>query len=89
MQASTTRRIPAALKRLVAAGTQLRPFPQDVMEACLKAANELYAEISARTPTSRRCIDADGRVPQRPVSLVAGRRIHLRHLHDALAQPRG
>jgi TRAP-type mannitol/chloroaromatic compound transport system substrate-binding protein len=38
---------PPALKRLLAAGTQLRPFPQPVMEACLKAANEVYAEISA------------------------------------------
>jgi TRAP-type mannitol/chloroaromatic compound transport system substrate-binding protein len=38
---------PQALKRLLAAGTQLRPFPAPVMEACLKAANEVYAEISA------------------------------------------
>ncbi len=38
---------PAALKRLVAAGAQLRPFPQPVMEACFKAANEVYAETSA------------------------------------------
>jgi TRAP-type mannitol/chloroaromatic compound transport system substrate-binding protein len=40
-------RNPAALKRLVAAGTQLRPFPQSVMEACVKAANEVNAETSA------------------------------------------
>src|SRR5450830_2162690 len=38
---------PGALKRLVAAGTQLRPFSQAVMEACLKASNELNAETSA------------------------------------------
>jgi TRAP-type mannitol/chloroaromatic compound transport system substrate-binding protein len=38
---------PQALKRLLAAGTQLKPFPQPVMEACLNAANEVYAEISA------------------------------------------
>ncbi len=37
---------PPALKRLVAAGAVLTPFPQSVMEACLKAANEVYAEIS-------------------------------------------
>ena len=36
-----------ALKKLVAEGTQLRVFPQPVMEACLKASNEVYAEISA------------------------------------------
>jgi TRAP-type mannitol/chloroaromatic compound transport system substrate-binding protein len=40
-------RNPAALKRLVAAGTQMRPFPQPVMEACLKASNEVNAETSA------------------------------------------
>jgi TRAP-type mannitol/chloroaromatic compound transport system substrate-binding protein len=40
-------RNPAALKRLIAAGTQLRPFPQPVMEACLKASNEVNAETSA------------------------------------------
>jgi TRAP-type mannitol/chloroaromatic compound transport system substrate-binding protein len=38
---------PAALKRLIAAGAMLRPFPQPVLEACLKAANELYAETAA------------------------------------------
>jgi TRAP-type mannitol/chloroaromatic compound transport system substrate-binding protein len=40
-------RNPAALKRLVAAGTQLRPFPQPIMEACLTASNEVNAETSA------------------------------------------
>jgi TRAP-type mannitol/chloroaromatic compound transport system substrate-binding protein len=48
MQARYDMQNPGALKRLVAAGVQLRPFPQDVMEACLKSANELYAEISAK-----------------------------------------
>ncbi len=40
-------RNPAALKRLVAAGTHLRPFPQPIMEACLTASNEVNAETSA------------------------------------------
>jgi TRAP-type mannitol/chloroaromatic compound transport system substrate-binding protein len=40
-------RNPAALKRLVAAGTQLRPFTQPVLEACLKASNEVNTETSA------------------------------------------
>lgn len=39
---------PPALRRLVAAGTELRPFTAPVMEAALKAANEYYAEISGR-----------------------------------------
>jgi TRAP-type mannitol/chloroaromatic compound transport system substrate-binding protein len=38
---------PAALKRLVAAGTQLKPFPPAVMDACLKAALDVYKEVSA------------------------------------------
>ena len=37
---------PAALKRLLASGAQLRGFPQDVMEASFKAANDIYADIS-------------------------------------------
>ncbi|KAF0227718.1 MAG: periplasmic mannitol-binding [Beijerinckiaceae bacterium] len=45
---------PAALKRLVAGGAQLRPFPQDVMDACWKAAHEIYAEESARNPMFKR-----------------------------------
>jgi len=47
-----------ALKRLVAAGTQLRPFTVDTMEACLKAANELYGEISAQNADFKKAIDA-------------------------------
>ena len=43
-------RNPAALKRLVAAGTQLRPFSQAIMEACLKASNEVNVEASASSP---------------------------------------
>ena len=39
---------PAALKRLVAAGTQLRPFSEAMLDACFKAANEVYAEISGK-----------------------------------------
>ena len=41
---------PAALRRLVAGGAQLRPFPRDVMEACYKAAFELYDETAKSNP---------------------------------------
>ena len=41
---------PGALKRLVAGGAQLRPFPPAVMDACLKAANEVYGEIAGSNP---------------------------------------
>ena len=40
---------PVALKRLVAAGGQLRPFPRAVMEACEKAAYETYAEFGQKS----------------------------------------
>lgn len=40
---------PAALRRLVAAGTKLRPFPKAVMEAAEKATYEIYAELGARS----------------------------------------
>src|SRR3981081_4592832 len=50
-------RNPAALKRLVAAGAQLRPFSQPIMEASLKAANELYGEISAKNPDFKKVYD--------------------------------
>ncbi|AMJ59292.1 TRAP transporter substrate-binding protein [Bosea sp. PAMC 26642] len=49
---------PAALKRLVGAGTQLRPFSQEILEACLKASNELYAEISAKNPDFKKAIES-------------------------------
>jgi TRAP-type mannitol/chloroaromatic compound transport system substrate-binding protein len=51
-------RNPAALKRLVAAGTQLRPFPQPVMEACLKASNEVNAETSATNADYKKVLDS-------------------------------
>ena len=41
---------PAALKRLLANGVKLAPFPSDVMNACFKASEELYAEFSAKSP---------------------------------------
>ncbi len=49
---------PTALKRLVAGGTQLRPFSHDVLDACLKATNELWTEISASNTDFKKTIDA-------------------------------
>ena len=51
-------RNPAALKRLVAAGTQLRPFSQPIMEACLKASNEVNAETSAANSDYKKVWDS-------------------------------
>ena len=41
---------PAALRRLVGSGVQLRPFPREMMQACWKAANEVFDETSASNP---------------------------------------
>jgi len=41
---------PAALRRLVGSGVQLRPFPRELMQACWKAANEVFDETSASNP---------------------------------------
>jgi TRAP-type mannitol/chloroaromatic compound transport system substrate-binding protein len=49
---------PAALKRLLAGGAQLRPFPQDVLEACYKAANEIYAELAQTNPNFKKVHDS-------------------------------
>jgi TRAP-type mannitol/chloroaromatic compound transport system substrate-binding protein len=49
-------RNPLALKRLVANGTQLRPFSEAIMEACLKAANEVHAEESAKFPDYKKVL---------------------------------
>jgi TRAP-type mannitol/chloroaromatic compound transport system substrate-binding protein len=50
MVAKYDSRNPEALGRLVKAGAQLRQFPRPVMEACLKAANELYVELADKSP---------------------------------------
>ena len=49
---------PAALKRLVAAGALLKPFPPAVMDACLKASLDLYGEVSASNPAFKKAWDS-------------------------------
>ncbi|MBX9931629.1 MAG: ABC transporter substrate-binding protein [Methylobacterium sp.] len=58
VQARYDARNPTALRRLVAGGAQLRPFPQDVMEAALKNANEFYVETAAKNADFKRIHDA-------------------------------
>ncbi len=41
---------PQALRRLVAAGAQLRPYPREILAAAWKATHELYDETSAKNP---------------------------------------
>ncbi len=48
---------PAALRRLVASGTQLRPFSKPIMDACYGAAMEVYAETSAKNAKFKKVYD--------------------------------
>ena len=57
MQAKYDARNPGALKKLVAEGTKLRPFPQPVMDACYKAAQEVYAETAAKNANFKKVHD--------------------------------
>jgi TRAP-type mannitol/chloroaromatic compound transport system substrate-binding protein len=49
---------PAALKRLIAGGAILRAFPQDIMEASYKAAQEIYAELSQTNPLFKKLLES-------------------------------
>jgi TRAP-type mannitol/chloroaromatic compound transport system substrate-binding protein len=49
---------PAALKRLINDGAQLRPFNQTVLEASYKAANEVYADTSGRNSDFKRVYES-------------------------------
>ncbi len=49
---------PGALRRLVKAGAILKPFSESVLDACYKASNEAYAEISATNPQFKKTYEA-------------------------------
>jgi len=49
---------PAALKSLVANGAQLRPFSQEILEACFNASQEVYAEMTATNPAFKKIYDS-------------------------------
>jgi TRAP-type mannitol/chloroaromatic compound transport system substrate-binding protein len=57
MQARYDQVNPGALKKLVAAGAQLRPFPAEILEASYKASQEVYAETSAENAEFKKIID--------------------------------
>lgn len=58
MMANYDAKNPAALKRLVAGGAVLRPYPQDVLEACFNAAKSTYVEISGSNAAFKKVHDA-------------------------------
>jgi len=49
---------PAAMKRLIANGTQLRAFSREIMDASYKAAHEQYAEWSEKIPEFKKLSDS-------------------------------
>ncbi len=49
---------PEALKKLAAGGAKFAPFSQEILEACFKASNETYAEISATNAPFKKIHDA-------------------------------
>ncbi len=57
MTARYDQKNPQALKQLVANGAQLRPFSQEILEACYQAALDTYAEISASNASFKKIYD--------------------------------
>ena len=49
---------PAALKRLIANGTELRAFPQPVLEACYKATAEHLADLASKNALFKKALDS-------------------------------
>lgn len=49
---------PIALRRLVSNGAQLRAFPQPVLEACYKAAGEIYDGLSKTNPRFKKLYES-------------------------------
>jgi TRAP-type mannitol/chloroaromatic compound transport system substrate-binding protein len=48
---------PMALRRLVAGGAQLRAFPKDVTQAAYQATQDLYAEMSEKSPAFKKILE--------------------------------
>ena len=58
MLASYDAKNPTALKQLVANGTILRPFSQDIMNAAFDAAQELYKDLTAKNANFKKIFDS-------------------------------
>ncbi|EKF18211.1 TRAP transporter substrate-binding protein [Nitratireductor pacificus] len=57
MMASYDYKNPQALRQLVADGAQLRPFSQEILEACYNASMETYNEINASNAVFKKIYD--------------------------------
>ena len=58
MQAKYDADNPKALRELVAGGVKLLPFSQPIMEASFKAANEVYADVTAKNANFKKIYDS-------------------------------
>ena len=58
MQAKYDAENPAALRRLVAQGAELKPFSRDIMQAAYKASFEVYDEIAAKNPRFKKVYES-------------------------------
>ncbi len=58
MLASYDQKNPAALKRLVAAGAQLKPFSSEILSAAFDSAMKIYAEMSASNAAFKKIHDS-------------------------------
>jgi TRAP-type mannitol/chloroaromatic compound transport system substrate-binding protein len=47
-----------AIKRLVVAGAQLRPFSLEIMDAAYTATNELFTEVAGKNPMFKKLYDS-------------------------------
>ncbi|WP_037077296.1 TRAP transporter substrate-binding protein [Neorhizobium vignae] len=54
MMAKYDAKNPTAIKQIVSQGTTLRPFSQEILEACYKASLEVYKDISASNETFKK-----------------------------------
>ncbi len=68
---------PAAIRSLVAKGTQLRPFSQEIMQASFEAANSTYAELNASNPKFKKIYDSIMAFRKDALSVGADFRIHF------------
>ena len=66
---------PPALRRLIANGTKLHAFSPAIMEACLKAAHELHADISKTNASFKTVYEFDEHLYEAGLFLVQCRRI--------------
>jgi TRAP-type mannitol/chloroaromatic compound transport system substrate-binding protein len=58
MTAKYDARNPGAIRRLVTSGVELRPFSTEVMDACLKASQDTYAEINKTNAAFKKIYDS-------------------------------